>query len=244
MTPKELSNLIGVDSKLIRKFARKRFGKSEGSWNFTDIQVDLIKAHFTGSQTELQKKAAATVATPVRGNAKLEEAVRKGNPDYDWNTEAGLTQYAKNWLKETYGLELEVPIKINARLTRALGHFKYYISSGKPHSISIAKRTVDYYGKEATLDVLKHELVHYACFVLGKPHEDGDWYFENELKKHGITRTNTYKRKGEFHTYYCPNCGNRVSARPRQINPQKLPRYYSKCCGVQIQYKGKEYIED
>lgn len=236
MTPKELSNLIGVGSKSIRKFARKRFGKSEGSWNFTDIQVDLIKAHFTGSQTELQKKDAATVATP-------EEAVRKENPDYDWNTEAGLTQYAKNWLKETYGLELEVPIIINARLTQSLGHFKYYIS-GKPHSISIAKRTVDYYGKEATLDVLKHELVHYACFVLGKPHADGDWYFENELKKHGITRTHTYKRKGVFHTYYCLDCGDRVSTRSRQINPHKLPHYYSKCCKAPIRYNGKEYIED
>ena len=243
MTPKELSNLIGVDSKSIRKFARKKFGKSEGGWNFTETQVDLIKAHFTGSQTKLQKKAAATVATPVRGTAKWEELVRKANPDHEWYTEVGLTRYARNWLKATYNLELEIPIIINARLSKALGHFKHY-GPGRPHSISIGKRTIEYYGKEVTLDVLKHELVHYACFVLGKPYRDGDWYFENELKKHGIARTHTYKPKGEFHTYYCTDCGNRTSVRTRQIKPHKLPHYYSKCCKAPIRYNGKEYIGD
>lgn len=228
MTPKELEKQIGVDAKIIRRFARKQYGKPGGTWNFTQKQIEEITAHF----------GKTTVTTKTVTTNPITEAV---NSDHLWYTEAGLRQYAKNWLKETYNLELEIPIYINNRLSRMLGYFKR--ERDKPHSISIARRLIDYYGKEVTLDVLKHELIHYACYLLGKPFGDGDWYFENELKKHGVSRTRTYKFKGMAHVYSCQSCGKVTSERSRKIGENQLSYYYSRCCHAPLKYEGKKEIK-
>ena len=71
--------------------------------------------------------------------------------------------------------------------------------------------------REHIIDVFKHELVHYALCVKKMPFSDGDWHFENELKKYGISSTNSYKLRGEHHKYICCNCG-KIYERKRQLS--------------------------
>lgn len=237
MTPKQLSETLGVTSTVIRKFARKEFGKSEGAWNFTPEQILAITKHFKGTD------APAPTPTPEPAPAAaVENAIAlPKREDFAWRTGRGLTEIARDWLKETYGMELTIPVELNSRITRALGRFQYLSRTKKPVKIEIGTKTIDYYGKEVTLDVLKHELIHYACFVLGKPYRDGEWYFENELVKHGITRTNVFEAKGLRHVYACSSCGMEAN-RVRKINPSKLHRYTARCCNAALKYIGRKEL--
>jgi len=226
MKPKELGQQIGVDPKKIRQFARKRWGKQEGSWNFTPTQIEAIKEHFSQTPT----------ATVRRENSL---AAPTYSQEY-WKTIEGLTAYAKKWLRETYDMELTIPIRFNPRLTRALGRFHFRTAPRRPQEIDLSTRLLEYYGEEATLDVLKHELIHYACFMQRMPFSDGDWYFENELKRLGVTRTHVYKAKGHFHHYSCSVCGKHATHRARQI--RSLWKYRSRCCDGMLVYEGRKEI--
>lgn len=233
MTPKQLAEEWGIDSKKIRKVARKQFGKPNGgTWNFTDEQVQVLKGVLTGAPTKPSQKVSATLAAPQIPAA----------PSTDWTTIEYLTEHAKTFLMDKYNLELEIPITFNGRLTLSLGRFKYYPNQNKPVNIELSKRLINHYDRETALDVLEHELIHYACFMLGKPYRDGDWYFENELKKHGVARTKTFKLKGLYHEYTCTSCGQLVARKPRKIKDDRLHLYTSKCCNAPIKYEGQKEI--
>lgn len=225
MKVKELSKETGIDPKVIRKIARKLFNKQEEGWNFTEDQVNQLKDHF--------KTAASTASTVAAKVPAASDLVS------DYRTEAGLTEIARSWLKETYGLELKIPVEINTRISRALGRFIYLKKSKEPLRIEIGSKTLQYYTKEEVLDTLYHELVHYACFILGKPHSDGDWYFEAELKRLGIGSTGTTQHKGVVNIYSCNSCGKKIQTR-RKL--RKLGRYSSKCCSADLTYKGTKEI--
>jgi hypothetical protein len=184
MNPQELSKLIGIDSKAIRKFARNQFHKGNGGWDFDEVQVGIIKNHFKGAPVSVKEVPA--IAAPTQF------------PEVTWDSVVGLTLIARKFLKETYGLELNIPININSRLSRALGRFRHYPRTGQPLDIEISRSVIENHGEEATIDVLKHELVHYALFTLNKPFADGHPVFENELKRLGVSRTHTYQKKGRF----------------------------------------------
>lgn len=103
--------------------------------------------------------------------------------------EAELRVYARNFLKKNFNMKLGIPIKIDGRLTKAGGSFHYY--RRKDHNeakvIKISQRYIacalhdEVDGIPAILDVLKHELVHYALLELGMNHADGQDDFENKL---------------------------------------------------------------
>src|SRR5690625_3524081 len=107
-----------------------------------------------------------------------------------------LTEYAEKFLADKYGFKLAIPIKRNNRLTRTLGQ---YISDhrGQPLGIELSGRILDYGSKWAILDTLKHELIHYAVHCLGEDFNDGADYFENELRKQGVSSTGS-KQGGRY----------------------------------------------
>ena len=86
------------------------------------------------------------------------------------------------------------------------------------------------------LDVLKHELVHYAMFNLNREYRDGDHEFENELKRLGIPRTNVISRSDSepLHHYACDCQTHQVV---RKLN--KNTTYTCKKCKVDLTYKGR-----
>lgn len=97
--------------------------------------------------------------------------------------------YAQNFLKENFNMSIEIPIVIDGRLTRTGGSYHHTIK--KPIMIKVSERfmygaLLDNEGVEAILDVLKHELVHYALHMQGKDYNDGQKEFEETLAKLNI----------------------------------------------------------
>jgi SprT-like protein len=80
----------------------------------------------------------------------------------------------------------------------------------------MSQEFIDTHPREHVIDVLKHELVHYALFEQGKPFRDGQKYFEDTLKRLEINPTRTYHTLGKFHKYTC-NCDGKVFYRKRRI---------------------------
>lgn len=150
--------------------------------------------------------------------------------------------FSKWFLKEHYDLELNIPFKINGRLKRFNGRFVYTVypnGSEKAKQIELAKDLVRYHTEEETHKVLIHELIHYALFTLDKPFDDGDEYFENELRKHNSTSnsdrpmriipTQPTKRKVKILTHQCQDCGLTFERRKDMTNS------YSCRCGGHLE---------
>jgi len=156
--------------------------------------------------------------------------------------ERQLKKYADKFLMENYGMTLTVPLKLNGRLSKTLGWFSYTTKGGKPLSVELNKQFVLNNESQLILDVLKHELVHYALFMQGKPHSDGDSYFENELKRKGIVSQDTINKKYKIasvkNIYKCLKCDTNHT-RARRITA--LSRY-SCTCGGKLEYLGKRVV--
>lgn len=121
-----------------------------------------------------------------------------------------MEKYARNFLKLHFDMQLGIPIVIDGRLTRAGGSYHYNGKNGL--RIKMSERFVacalmdEEEGLEAILDVLGHELVHYAVHMQGKPFSDGNKEFEETLAKlnigaSGTTPTNKIKTKKK-NTWY------------------------------------------
>ena len=220
LTPKQVAQQLGVTDQTVRKVARKLFGKSNGGWKFTTDQVELLKQHLG-----TKKAAAAPLQTTDTSAITIQR----------------LTDFANSWLQKIYGIKLEAPIEIRNSLKRTLGYFQYRQDKKEPIKIALAARLLTHYDEDAVYDVLKHELVHYALYMLDKPHKDGHPYFENELKRLGINPTNTYQAKGFYHVYRCSSCNRVISRRARRIT--KLENYRSKCCMAELKYDGYQEVK-
>ncbi|UMO76804.1 hypothetical protein [Enterococcus phage phiSHEF13] len=157
----------------------------------------------------------------------------------DW--EETMTEYVNDFLEQAYGNIPPISVYINSRLSRTLGWFQYYLKdNGKPPYIEVSSRLVksailltDTEHKEcayrALNDVLRHEAIHYALYVLDKPFSDGDDTFEKDLF---VTGTSPSLCTPEHKVY--KNEFSRV-----------LCKYYAKCpvCDIVLAYetKGRYY---
>ena len=102
--------------------------------------------------------------------------------------------FANQFLMENFNMQLNIPIKMNGRLTSTMGRYlskRNYLGNVIPDSIELSKRyllaalIVD--DLEEIYDTLKHELVHYALSVQGKNFSDGDYDFEHKLYELNIS---------------------------------------------------------
>lgn len=158
-------------------------------------------------------------------------------------TQYQLKMYAKKFLQETYGMELIVPLELNGRLKRACGRFVYYVRSGKPKSVEMNKYFVENNEPVVVLDVLRHELVHYALFMQGKPHSDGHPVFENELKRLGVVSQKTIdkyeiqSKPTKIQFYQCADCGATFKRQRALANGGRNHRC---SCGGRLIDKGKK----
>lgn len=161
-----------------------------------------------------------------------------------------LENYAKKFLKETYNMDLAIPLQLNGRLKTTCGRFMYKRSkidgSTQASRVELNKYFVENNEPSVVLDVLKHELVHYALFEKGKPNSDGHPVFERELKRLGIVSQSTinkYTIKSKpvnINIYECKDCKYEYKIR------KALPNngIYHKCkCGGSLDNKGKKLIE-
>lgn len=77
--------------------------------------------------------------------------------------------FANNFLMENFNMQLNIPLKMNGRLTSTMGRYlskRNYLGNVIPESI---------------------ELVHYALSVQGKNFSDGDYDFEHKLYELNIS---------------------------------------------------------
>jgi SprT-like protein len=130
----------------------------------------------------------------------------------NWN-ETKLTVYAYNWLITEYGIELNIPIYISKRLKATFGYFKH--QNKIPLEIQLSYDLINYQDEDTIIDVFKHELIHYVCFITGKQYKDGSRDFENELRRQGVSSTKTYKYKGKGHEYRCTCCNKIVKTKQK-----------------------------
>lgn len=151
-----------------------------------------------------------------------------------------LVSVANEFLKN-YDMKLDIPIEFNSRLSRSLGRYVYRVISRKevPMKIEISVKLMTKYPKDVIMDVLKHELVYYALSAKGLPSKDGDPYFENELKKYGISPTNVISYIGSLHVYVCKNCKTELK-RKRRLTKHT----YCTCSSYpNLEYVGEVQVE-
>lgn len=144
-----------------------------------------------------------------------------------------MTVEAEQFLKEAYNLTLDIPIKRNNRLKATLGWFSFNKKHGAL-DIEISGKFMDYGSRSDVIDCLRHELVHYALYTLGKPYNDGDAYFEEELRKHGISSSGSGPYLfGPVVRYDCEACNKHAVG--DNLSVLKRPqRFRSKCCGAKL----------
>lgn len=150
-----------------------------------------------------------------------------------------LEDYAIKYMQEEFALEMGIPIKLNGRLTKGLGQFVYSYNEGAV-KIELSKKLVQYNDNETVLDVLYHELIHYALFLQGLPFDDRDQTFIEACESRNVGLTKTGRYKLERHVYQCRECG-RESNRGTRL---QKGRYYScRRCKMAMPYIGKRVME-
>jgi SprT-like protein len=177
--------------------------------------------------------------------------IYKGNKGEDTMTNQSLTMYqlkmyADKFLKDTYGMDLIVPLELNGRLNTTCGRFistrNRRDGSVRPKIVELNKTFVQNNEPVVVLDVLRHELVHYALFMQGKPNSDGHPVFENELKRLGIVSQKTidqYQIASKKQVYACSDCSNTWKMARKLRNNGK----YHKCqCGGSLIDKGRQLV--
>lgn len=143
-----------------------------------------------------------------------------------------LEEIAKDFLMEEFGIELNIPIEINGRLSRSLGRFVCYPSRKKSVKIELSKRLLEFYDDDEVVDTLRHECVHYALFELGKPYSDTDMFFINTCNRLDVGLTETTSYKGLVHVYKCLGCQKEHES-VRRFNPTS---YRCKTCKQGFEY--------
>lgn len=151
-----------------------------------------------------------------------------------------LREFANDFLKEHFGLELEIPIKVNTRLSSTLGCFRIMRRHGSltPVRIDMNAHLMENASPDMILDVLKHELIHYALFKLGKPYGDNDKHFRETCKSLNVVLTHSINIIQPVHIY---TCGCREFKRTRRLNKNR--GYYCGTCGKELVYLRCEKTE-
>ncbi len=152
------------------------------------------------------------------------------------------TQFANDFLQKEYNLTLIVPIKIDGRLKRALGSF-HSTRASLPICIKLNKTQVILDRRletEYIFDTLRHELVHYALFMLGRNYHDGDDDFESELARLNIAAsgstsknkvlsdtTNQYYHASDLYTIYSKKNNMQIGTTIESHTVEPLAKYDS-----------------
>lgn len=147
-----------------------------------------------------------------------------------------LQSYAEDFLRKNFDLSLDVPLRISKRMKSKLGVFsiKYNKNEILSSEIVLSYNFVINNDKDAVLDVLYHECVHYALFKKRMPFRDSDPEFINTLERLGISKTRSYQYKGQSYLYECRKCGYRFSKNMKGYEK----RYMCARCRGKFLYRG------
>lgn len=144
--------------------------------------------------------------------------------------------YADEFLRKNFDLSLDVPLRVSKRMKSKLGVFSIKYNNHKVLSseIVLSYNFIINNDKEAILDVLYHECVHYALYKKRLPFRDSDPEFINALKRLEISKTRKYKYKGQAFLYECRKCRYQFSKNMKGYEK----RYMCGRCHGRFTYKG------
>lgn len=156
----------------------------------------------------ISKKEVAKMGYNISKVRKASKLTKKEKEMYI----AELTEIADNFLKENYDLELSIPIKISNKFKHYFGWFSARVSFDEtaqtekhtPLAIYIKEKQIAYSqfdddGFKVIVDVLKHELIHYALCELGYlDYGDGEKHFEQELADKKVASSGRTKAELQF----------------------------------------------
>ena len=168
----------------------------------------------------------------------FDNIIHKYNYKLEHELSKKLTIYANNFLQTNFNIELYAKIYFNNSLKQVKGRTIFESNKEGYNEIELSGELLnlsllDPKKYDYLYDVLNHELVHYALYVLNKKFSDGEDDFENTLRKLNIGSsgsTKDYKKFGnkvrEYRTYMHMNCGliNGWYAYQRGMN-KKYPEY-------------------
>lgn len=182
---------------------------------------------------------------------------------------AYLIKVMDDFTTRNYGVRMNIPVEWSGRLTARWGYFRvqkmtregYY--EGKKYQtgqlidgtmkIVLSKQLMKAKNKSVVIQIAKHEALHYALCVLGKPFSDGHPVFEGELKKHGLisnyaTTEEKNKTLGKIGVtsrkwvWVCGKCNKIMLARGKTRKDYSRG-YHSSCCKHSLVEKGWQEIE-
>lgn len=163
-------------------------------------------------------------------------------------TESYLNKKAKFYARYLWDLELDVPVKINARLKRTEGQL-YYGTYKK--ELQIAKNVL--HTGYLLDDILLHELCHWYCYKTNKDHRDYSTPFENELKRIGASSTGTTELvngklmyRYEYGVYKCNICNKKLETKDyidEKHQHGRIVKEYN-CCNNKMYFSGIKYIPE
>ena len=139
---------------------------------------------------------------------------------------------ADRFLWENYRDILVVPIEIEEDFIFEEGAFECTRKS--PRRILIAEFVMIFADDDVVLDVLRHELVHYALHRRKEPFADGHPHFESELERHGIASSGS-TMIGIYHLYECTACHKEIPHYQKaDVNNKKIVTH---CCEAPFEDK-------
>lgn len=153
-----------------------------------------------------------------------------------------LTLEARKFLKEAYGFELAIPVKVNGRMKSTFGVFKHARGRKESVCIELGKNYILHNEWKTIYETLIHECIHYWCFEMDRPYRDGDAFFENELRKHGSHSTGTVSYKGKVVQYACTADGCSKIYQKKKRYPRDGAGYRSGCCRAPIKNIGFKMV--
>src|SRR5690625_1994553 len=165
-----------------------------------------------------------------------------------------------DFLRKNYRMTLNIPVNWSGRMTANLGKFTWKYKTETKElipgtmKIVLSKKLLQTKNKRLVEAVAKHEALHYALYILGKPYSDGSNYFESELKKHGLestsnfssTRNGTTMRLGvkkRMWVWTCPGCGKIASASYGKTR-KDYSRYMIQCCKMRLVENGWQELDE
>lgn len=130
---------------------------------------------------------------------------------------------------------IDVPVAINARLTRTLGRVKYitigdmYLAQG----IEFSKDLLDNGTDNDIINVIKHEYVHYYLVETTHTNHGHDAVFKKKCAEIGCTHDKTrnslesdYAEQKQYkYEVWCGDCAKRIGAYSRMCKTLKNIRY-------------------
>ena len=148
---------------------------------------------------------------------------------------------------ELCGVELNVPIKMNGRLSRTLGRVKY-----RQYSFGTRVEIIEFSSKyfndpsrndEVKHQVVLHEIAHYLAYMSDKQRHQHDEVFRYWCAKIGCTATGEYAADSSdnlvenIQVQYkydcrCSACGNHIKYYKRYSNA--VERKVSSCCRAKL----------